>query len=188
MSPSAQPTNAAGVDFRQVYTLLTQYQQSNSSLVIPLNNSILNSIIDILTMQGIESLASKRWNEMVARLHSVKAEENEADDEVKNWLKSQRGLYLNYEEEHVLDTNVEEGVDTEEATESLPNPITAERFNKLRNAGVAMNKWEARLMELRRYYEENGDCDVPINYPDVSITAVECKCLLAMQLEKICNL
>jgi hypothetical protein len=57
----------------------------------------------------------------------------------------------------------------DESLNRLPNHLTPERFDRLRYVGVAMNKWEMRLMELKRYYEERGNCEVPIQYPGVRL-------------------
>jgi hypothetical protein len=49
-----------------------------------------------------------------------------------------------------------------------PTHLTPMRYARLKNAGVAMNKWEKRLLELRQFYAEKGHCNVPIDYPEVS--------------------
>jgi hypothetical protein len=164
-SPNPPPklTTTAGIDFSQIQTLLTQHQQSNASLVLPPNHPTFHRILDLLTVQGIENLASRRWNSMVQRV-----EIHENDEDTQKWLELQRGPYLKYESKHKL---LDEGDDDESDDENkdvLPNPIDEERYERLRNTGVAMNKWEKRLMELKRYYEERGNCDVPIDYPKVS--------------------
>jgi hypothetical protein len=167
---------AAGVDFSEVYSLLTKHQQSSNSLVLPLNDPAFNRILDLLTVQGIERLANKRWEHMARKIQSStptinatneqseddeKEEEAEESEETK-WLALQRASYKKYEVEGDNDERDDE-------SNRLPNHLTPERFDRLRNVGVAMNKWEMRLMELKRYYEERGDCEVPIQYPGVRL-------------------
>mmetsp|Transcript_11323 Transcript_11323/g.24134 ORF Transcript_11323/g.24134 Transcript_11323/m.24134 type:complete len:158 (+) Transcript_11323:574-1047(+) len=45
------------------------------------------------------------------------------------------------------------------------SPLTPERFEKLRDVGLTINKWEKRLEELRAYKLAHGHCDVPIDHP-----------------------
>ena len=165
-----------GVDFTQVYTLLTQHQQSNGSLIVPPNHPVLNKILDVLTAQGFEKLADERWNDMTNKVHNTPNVKEGGDEESKEWLQLQRDPYIKYEEMHKLDFNSDDNNEENGKSNNLPNPLSKERFDKLRNAGVAMNKWEQRLNELRQYYEEKGDCDVPVNHPGVSfpISSVTC--------------
>ena len=50
--------------------------------------------------------------------------------------------------------------------ERIPS-LSTERYLKLKNVGLTVNKWEKRLMELRRHKMETGHCDVAIDYPGV---------------------
>lgn len=43
--------------------------------------------------------------------------------------------------------------------------MTAERYEKLKNIGITINRWEKRLVELKSYRAEFGHCDVPIDHP-----------------------
>lgn len=171
-APSKNPA-AAGIDFTEVYSLLTKHQQSSNSLFVPLNDPTLNQILDLLTVQGIEKLACKRWDDMTSRIGSATfkgsddKEEKEEPTEQEKWISLQRTPYKKYEELHKLESEAADDDDLQESSNCVPNHLTPERFGKLRNAGVAMNKWEMRLMELKKYHEERGNCDVPIEYPGV---------------------
>lgn len=180
----SDPTiNNSAIDFEEVFTLLSRHQQEHKSLTVPLNNPTLHRIIDILTANGIETLAQLRWEEMIQQVESDVAVSNATPDkrgdvspEGSEWLQLQRGPYRLYQEEiH------EENQDAESSTEKdpektlcmvkKPNPLNAARYNRLRNlrnAGVVMNKWEERLLELKQFHSEKGHCDVPLDYPGVS--------------------
>lgn len=108
---------------------------------------------------------------MTNRVHNTPNVKEGGDEESKEWLQLQRDPYIKYEEMHKLDFDSDNG-EKENDKSNLPNPLSKERFDKLRNAGVAMNKWEQRLDELKEYYEQKGDCEVPINHPGVSTTVV----------------
>jgi hypothetical protein len=185
--PSVKSTAAAGVDFSEVYSLLTKHQQSSNSLVLPLNDPTFNHILDLLTVQGIEKLADRRWEQMAGKIQNAhtasssapaihrtdeQKEDNTAEvSEELKWLELQRASYQKYEELHKLDSKTvdeDDFVQEDDSSNMPPNHLTAERYDRLRNVGVAMNKWELRLLELKRYYEERGDCDVPIQHPGVS--------------------
>lgn len=185
--PSVKSTAAAGVDFSEVYSLLTKHQQSSNSLVLPLNDPTFNHILDLLTVQGIEKLADRRWEQMAGKIQNAhtasssapaihrtdeQKEDNTAEvSEELKWLELQRASYQKYEELHKLDLKTvdeDDLVQEDDSSNMPPNHLTAERYDRLRNVGVAMNKWELRLLELKRYYEERGDCDVPIQHPGVS--------------------
>ncbi|KAL7485424.1 hypothetical protein ACHAW6_011015 [Cyclotella cf. meneghiniana] len=177
----SDPTiNNSAIDFEEVFTLLSRHQQEHKSLTVPLNNPMLHRIIDILTANGIETLAQLRWEEMIRQVESDVAVSNATPDkrgdvspEGSEWLQLQRGPYRLYQEE-----THEENQDAESSTEKdpektlgwakKPNPLNAARYNRLRNlrnAGVVMNKWEERLLELKQFHSEKGHCDVPLDYP-----------------------
>lgn len=157
---SSSPAGAAaGFDFTEIHSLLSKYQQTSNSLVVPLDNSTFTRILDILTVQGIEKLADKRWNTMAEKMRM-----SEGDEESKQWMQLQRAPYMNYEEGQNTAQNEEE-----DTGGKLPNHLTQKRFDRLKNMGVAMNKWEQRLLELREYYGTHGNCDVPVNHHGVSL-------------------
>ena len=95
---------------------------------------------------------------MAERVHM-----SEADEESKQWLHLQRAPYINYEEGQNTIQNEDKDIEGK-----LPNHVTPERFERLKNLGVAMNKWEQRLLELKEYYGTNGHCDVPVDHAGVS--------------------
>ena len=113
---------------------------------------------------------------MTNKVHNTPNVKEGGDEESKEWLQLQRDPYIKYEEMHKLDFNSDDNNEENGKSNNLPNPLSKERFDKLRNAGVAMNKWEQRLNELRQYYEEKGDCDVPVNHPGVSFPISSATC------------
>lgn len=176
--PAAPENTSAGVDFSEVYSLLTKHQQSSNSLLVPIDDPTLNQILDVLTVQGIEKLARRRWEDMASRFGGESVvnktsekdtpDEEEGPSEEEKWLSLQQTPYKKYEELHKLEVEGMDDDDFQESSKTTPNHLTPERVGILRKAGVAMNKWEIRLRELKRYHKERGNCEVPIEYPGVS--------------------
>jgi hypothetical protein len=173
----------SAIDFEELFTLLSRHQQQHNSLTVPLNNPTLHRIIDILTANGIEALAQHRWEEMIQQVESdvavstaTQEKGGDISPEGNEWLRLQRGPYRLYQEE-IHEENQDAEPSTEKDTEKpldwtkKPNPLNDARYNRLRNlrnAGVVMNKWEERLLELKQFHSEKGHCDVPLDYPGVS--------------------
>eukprot|EP00804_Cyclotella_cryptica_P012218 CCRYP_018213-RA/>CCRYP_018213-RA protein AED:0.35 eAED:0.35 QI:114/1/1/1/1/1/4/805/343 len=179
---SDHTVNNSAIDFEEIYTLLSQHQRQHHSLTLPLDNPTLHRIIDILTANGIEALAQHRWEEMIQHVEkdvAVSAATPEKGEdgispEGNDWLQLQRGPYRLYQEQTHEEKQETESSSKEEEPEKpivwekKPNPLNAVRYNRLRNlrnAGVVMNKWEERLLELKQFQSEKGHCDVPMDYP-----------------------
>ena len=108
-------------------------------------------IIDSITDTTLESLATKRWEDQLLALTSYKQRYGTCDVPLNHptlgtWAAEQRNQYRAYEQQ-------------------LPTPLTAERYEKLKNIGITINRWEKRLVELKAYRAEHGHCDVPIDHP-----------------------
>ena len=81
----------------------------------------------------------------------------------------QRECYRNYERQHPQPQEEQRNDE-----QRLPN-VTTERYFKLKNVGLTVNRWERRWMELKRHKLERGHCDVPIDYPGVSLCMGLCE-------------
>jgi hypothetical protein len=111
----------------------------------------LMRIIDSITNTGLESLATKRWEDQLLALTSYKQRYGTCDVPLNHptlgtWAAEQRNQYRAYEKQ-------------------LPTTLTVERYEKLKNIGITINRWEKRLVELKAYRLEHGHCDVPIDHP-----------------------
>jgi len=108
-------------------------------------------IIDSITNTGLESLVTKRWEDQLLALSTYKKRFGTCDVPLNHstlgtWADEQRNQYRAYEQK-------------------LPNTLTVERYEKLKNIGITINRWEKRLVELKAYRLEHGHCDVPIDHP-----------------------
>lgn len=175
--PAAEPT----LPFTEIYSLLTSFHQSNGSLNLPLTHPTTQKIMDLLSSLGTEELMSDRWETNFNRLRTYKSkqgncaieivtestEDSEIED-LKEWTVLQRECYRNYEALGGATSLLEQ------RGERVPG-LSVERYLKLKNVGLTVNKWEKRLLELRQFKLERGHCDVPVDHPGVSFMCV-CLC------------
>ena len=112
--------------------------------------------IDLLTEVGFEWSGEKRdkfWNERYAELEAYHAKNgncrvtNIENPQLHTWLSLQRRQLRLYKE-------------------SKPSKLTVERAGKLEAIGLEyqirnVSTWMDRFMELKRYKERKGDCNVP---------------------------
>eukprot|EP00984_Skeletonema_dohrnii_P009670 scaffold3705_cov107-Skeletonema_dohrnii-CCMP3373.AAC.1 len=140
------------INFECIMAELQSWQsENNGSLAIPSSHPALMRIIDSITDTTLESLANKRWEDQLLALTSYKQRYGTCDVPLNHptlgtWAAEQRNQYRAYEQQ-------------------LPTPLTAERYEKLKNIGITINRWEKRLVELKAYRAEHGHCDVPIDHP-----------------------
>ena len=68
--------------------------------------------------------------------------------------------------------------------------ISKERYLRLKELGLMVNKWEKRLLELQQYKMEMGHVDVPIDHPGVSRSICDCFMgkLLSVQIDYECTM
>lgn len=166
--------------FSEIYNLLTDFHQTNGSLSLPLSHPTTLRIIDILTSLQFEELASHRWECQFDALKEYKQNHGncavetltgnssqEYDGTFREWVALQRECYKAYEEQSA---NLSASWVTEQQRQDKPHTksLTTDRYLKLKNVGLTVNKWEKRLLELRQYKGEMGHCDVPIDHPGVS--------------------
>jgi hypothetical protein len=171
--PAAEPT----LPFTEIYALLTSFHQSTGSLNIPITHPTTQKIMDLLSSLGMEEIMSDRWETNFKRLRTYKSKQgncavetvaestgNASQDseieDLKEWTVLQRECYRNYE--------ALGGASLEQRGERVPS-LSMERYLKLKNVGLTVNKWEKRLVELRKFKLERGHCDVPIDHPGVSL-------------------
>ena len=115
--------------------------------------------MDSITSTRLELLTAKRWDDQLVALTSYKHRYGTCEvpptHPLGAWATEQRNHYRNYDEQQQVGES------------NLPssNPLTPERYEKLKNIGITINRWEQRLSELKAYRLETGHCDVPIDHP-----------------------
>jgi hypothetical protein len=149
------------IPFTEIYSLLTTHLHSTGSLNLPPSHPTALQIMDHLTSLCLDRSMAERWDENFHKLRNHKSTHGncvvENDEDLKEWTALQTECYRNYE----TSSTVHEG-------ERMVN-LSRERYLKLKNVGLTVNKWERRLMELRQHKLEMGHCDVPIDYPGVGL-------------------
>eukprot|EP00804_Cyclotella_cryptica_P001451 CCRYP_003693-RB/>CCRYP_003693-RB protein AED:0.07 eAED:0.07 QI:443/1/1/1/1/1/5/555/509 len=165
------------LSFSEIYNLLTAFHQATGSLTLPLSHPTTLRIIDILTALQFEELANHRWECQFAALKEYKQRHgncvvetltgnstHDYDETFTEWVALQRECYRAYEEQSA--SHAASWPTEQQGLEKLHGKsLTNDRYLKLKNVGLTVNKWEKRLLELRQYQAEVGHCDVPIDHP-----------------------
>eukprot|EP00574_Skeletonema_japonicum_P006645 CAMPEP_0201713680 /NCGR_PEP_ID=MMETSP0593-20130828/430_1 /ASSEMBLY_ACC=CAM_ASM_000672 /TAXON_ID=267983 /ORGANISM="Skeletonema japonicum, Strain CCMP2506" /LENGTH=508 /DNA_ID=CAMNT_0048202857 /DNA_START=84 /DNA_END=1610 /DNA_ORIENTATION=- len=144
--------NTGLVNLEGIMTELLSWQsENNGSLAIPSSHPTLVRIMDSITNTTLEALTAKRWEDQLLALTAYKQRYGTCavppnHPTLGAWTAEQRNQYRAYEQH-------------------LPNCLTQERYEKLKNVGITVNRWEKRLVELKAFRAEHGHCDVPIDHP-----------------------
>jgi len=175
-SPSSfqQRPRPSHVSLDAILAELQAYRDENDgSLDVPTSHPLLVRIADALAPSvvvgsrgggevgggGIGDDEGRRWDENMAELRAYKVRHGNCNvppgasgrwAALAGWTAEQRVHYDLYERQR-------------------PSPLTGERYEQLRELGLTVNPWEGRLVELRAYRAQHGDCDVPIAYPGLGL-------------------
>mmetsp|Transcript_14493 Transcript_14493/g.23723 ORF Transcript_14493/g.23723 Transcript_14493/m.23723 type:complete len:497 (-) Transcript_14493:67-1557(-) len=148
---AAASDNDGLINLEGIMAELQNWQSENNSLAIPSSHPTLMRIVDSITNTSLESLTNKRWEDQLLALKSYKQRYGTCavplnHPTLGSWTAEQLSQYRAYERQE-------------------PTPLTSERYEKLKNIGITINRWEKRLVELKAFRAEHGHCDVPIDHP-----------------------
>ena len=169
---SSEPT----LPFSRIFHLLASYYQTHNSLDLPLMHPTTQSILSILSSLGIQELLQEQWETNYQQLKQYKFNygnctvtvTSTASQNLEQWTTMQKECCKNYElklQQQQYATIMEEKM--------LPM-ISKERYLKLKELGLMVNKWEKRLLELQQYKMDMGHVDVPIDHSGVRCSIGDC--------------
>lgn len=188
MNPPAIPPLAptenteATLPFSEIYNLLTHHHQTTGSLNLPPSHPTTLRIIDILSSLQFEKLMDERWESQFGKLKAYKSTHGNCAVETMSqqeggtanfsqWIGLQRDCYRGYEEgqsaSHSLGDQASKdplGIRPIEKTGEKRPCLSTERYLKLKNVGLTVNKWEKRLVELRQFKADVGHCECAVQY------------------------
>ena len=180
--------------FDQIYNLLTSYHQTHNSLNLPLAHPITQSILTALSSLGIQELLQEQWETNYQQLKQYKSAygnctvtvTNTTSPNLEEWTAIQKECCKNYE----LKLQQQQQQYATDMEEKMLPMISKERYLRLKELGLMVNKWEKRLLELQQYKMEMGHVDVPIDHPGVSRSKCDCFMgkLLSVQIDYECTM
>lgn len=163
--PEAQRHNAAPtINFESILKELhTWHSQNSGNLNIPTNHPIFHQITDVLTNSSMDRHMEQRYNDQLEALKLYKAQHGNCNVPLNHptlgkWVRDQREYYKQYEQNELFPNNNDHPTRPH-------NPLTKEKYEALRDIGIASNLWEKRLVELRQYKATHGHTDVPLDHP-----------------------